>query len=180
MGVAILALSPDKEIRIARKIYTENCIGLPRLWKIRNETNQFLDTHIQNSSDIKNICVEGPSLYSVNKPDHAGQARGAIYMMCMDLCLEPSVIPQEIPPKSLKLFATGNGDALKDKMMETAVQHGWIINNDDEADAAWLAELACALMEEKPLTRKQLEAIRGIRKMSEKKPHTSNSRGINI
>lgn len=41
-----------------------------------------------------------------------------------------------VPPKSLKLFATGNGNADKDAMMRVLAQHrGRLFNNSDEADA---------------------------------------------
>ena len=88
-------------------------------------------------------------------------------------------LPEEIPPTSLKKFATGNGNAIKENLIATA-KKDWGKLSNDEADAAWLAEFACALNEGRTLTQVQLEAIRGIRKMKAPKYKPSRLNIINI
>lgn len=59
--------------------------------------------------------------------------------------LHEEVIPfVEIAPKSLKLFAAGDGDATKTHMMNAARALGATVENDNEADA-WL--LRCAALQ---------------------------------
>jgi crossover junction endodeoxyribonuclease RuvC len=117
---------------------------------------------------VYGVCIEGPSLHSTNQADKLGQVRGVLELVSMDYLS----FPHEIPPTSLKKFATGYGHASKDKMMQTALQAGWDVRNDDEADAAWLTEIARALHEDDlPLTRKQLEALRGIQNIGQAKDY---------
>jgi Holliday junction resolvasome RuvABC endonuclease subunit len=47
-----------------------------------------------------------------------------------------------IPPKSLKLYATGNGNASKEEMIAAANAAGFECSNDNVADAYWLADHA--------------------------------------
>lgn len=123
------------------------------------------------------VCIEGPSLHSTNQADKLGQVRGVLELMSLDHFGDPL----EIPPSSLKKFATGNGLASKSKMIQSAVRQGWIVSNDDEADAAWLAELAYALHDDTlTLTRKQLEAIRGIQNIGQKTQTPRFERQINV
>jgi Holliday junction resolvasome RuvABC endonuclease subunit len=66
----------------------------------------------------------------------------------------------EIAPKSIKAFATGNGNASKDEMLLAAVRKlGYEGNSKDEADALWLREMALAHYEQRPVNAKQKEAI---------------------
>ncbi len=44
--------------------------------------------------------------------------------------------------KTLKKFATGNGNANKDMMVKAAFKKGWIPQDDNEADALWILEYA--------------------------------------
>lgn len=48
----------------------------------------------------------------------------------------------EIPPASLKMFATGNGNAKKDQMIHAAFENGGTPANDNEADAYLLRLIA--------------------------------------
>jgi Holliday junction resolvasome RuvABC endonuclease subunit len=52
----------------------------------------------------------------------------------------------EVPPKSLKKWATGNGSASKDEMTQAAIAAGARLGTDqhDEADAFWLRRLGLA------------------------------------
>lgn len=66
----------------------------------------------------------------------------------------------EIPPTSLKRFATGNGNADKDRMLEAAKQLGATPRNHDEADAFHLRRMAlAAYCPTSPLEDYELDAI---------------------
>lgn len=58
----------------------------------------------------------------------------------------------EIEPSRLKRWATGDGQADKNRMVATAVAEGAPVRNDDEADAWWLAHLGRAGLGYDPIT----------------------------
>jgi Holliday junction resolvasome RuvABC endonuclease subunit len=104
-------------------------------------------------------CVEGPSLDSQNQADKLGQVRGVILATLANLTASVTVVP----PTTLKKFATKSGSADKDDMIDAAYSKWKTCLKNDEADAAWLAQLAYSLMTNKVDTREQLEVISGIR-----------------
>ena len=105
-------------------------------------------------------CIEGPSLYSVNRADDLGQLRGVFLLLLYDMNIPTTVVP----PSSLKKFATGNGNASKERMVKSACKTFSLdVESDDIADALWLAQLAKGLCGDCPVTRKQMEVISGIR-----------------
>lgn len=71
-----------------------------------------------------------------DRAEWAGQAKLMLYQTGRFVTLV-------VPPTTLKIFATGKGNAQKDAMCDAALkQWGPVFKNDDEADALWLAELA--------------------------------------
>jgi len=77
--------------------------------------------------------VEGPSLHS---PGELGKWRRAKWAGCAELALERlrcHVV--EVPPATLKKYATDNGAADKPAMVQAALDAGGDPANDDEADA---------------------------------------------
>ena len=52
------------------------------------------------------------------------------------------LIPDSIAPRALKEWATGDGTADKDMMIEAACKAGFKTDNDNTADAFWLATWA--------------------------------------
>jgi len=105
-------------------------------------------------------AVEGPALGATSRADDLGQVRGVILLTLYRHGI-PSLI---VAPTSLKKFATGHGQAKKDKMIQTAVAELKRELNDDEADAYWLSRIAQAYHDEgETLTRAQREVLHGIR-----------------
>lgn len=51
-----------------------------------------------------------------------------------------------VPPKSLKQFATGKGNASKDMMLDAAAKEGYYPDTTDEADAYFLAKIGVKLL----------------------------------
>jgi Holliday junction resolvasome RuvABC endonuclease subunit len=174
-GIGLLTIDGEAVRKQTCRIAIEE-VGIPKLLYL--QCNQFADfiEPIVKDNHVIGVCIEGPSLHSTNRSDEMGQVRGAFNIFCM-MNLWPMLFPVEIPPTSLKKFFTGNGNAPKDQMVEAAIAAGWDVETDDEADAAGLAELSWALNDESlSLTRKQLEAIKGIRDTSKQtgKSHTHN------
>jgi len=161
-GIAILSVTEgslhQQTLRIALK---ED--GPALLYLQCNVFKNFIRDARCHNDKIVGICIEGPSLNSTNRADALGQVRGAYNLFCMQE-FWPSAYPKEVPPTSLKKFFVGNGTASKAEMKEAATARGWDVRSDDEADAAGLAELARALVDnDMVLTRKQLEAVKSIR-----------------
>jgi len=144
----------------------------PRLQYHRNALREVLP-------GCTTACIEGPSLYSVNRADAIGQLRGVLLLELED----NHILTYEIPPTTLKLFATGKGNSGKDLMIAMANERWNLqLTNDDEADALWLAYLAQRLDTEdfKGLKRYQLEVIHGIRTTNKLKDKPSNYRQFNV
>lgn len=165
-GIAIISIYGNKIIKRTLRIgLSEN--GPLLLYLQCNQFIQFIEDCIGEDGhyEIRGICIEAASLQSTRRADAAGQVRGAYNLCCMQK-FYPPVVPREVPPTSLKKFFAGTGTGTKERMVTAAEEHGWDVESDDEADAAGLAELAYALDDESLLlTRKQLEAIKGINEM---------------
>lgn len=66
----------------------------------------------------------------------------------------------DIPPASLKLFATGKGNAKKDEVFAAAIRHlGYSRNDHNEADALWLLAMATAKYSRAKLPETKARAI---------------------
>lgn len=73
--------------------------------------------------------------YPGNQAATLGEVHGAVKSELMDQAVPYAVVPQ----KTLKLFATGNGNADKAAMAAAALAHaGLSFESDDECDAWWL------------------------------------------
>lgn len=83
--------------------------------------------------------IEGYAFGRIQKAHHLGELGGVIRCALADANI-PFV---EIPPASLKMFATGKGNAKKDVVLTAAIQKlGYGGNSNDEADALWLLAMA--------------------------------------
>ena len=180
-GIALLSV---EETEVTRRTLR---IGLPDDGPVLLylQCNAFLEfvgeTVGYNLCSISGICIEGGSFGSTRRADSAGQIRGA-YLLCCIQNFGLNVIPREVPPTSLKKFFAGTGTASKERMIAAAESCNWTVESDDEADAAGLAELAWAMHDETlPITRKQLEAIKGIRDMDQPSGRSfAHNKSLNI
>lgn len=84
--------------------------------------------------------IEGYAIHAIGP---LGQIRRAEWIGCAKLCLRRMRVPWvEVNPTSLKMWATGNGNASKERMVLAARDAGGDPANDDEADAYLLWALA--------------------------------------
>lgn len=107
------------------------------------------------------IVIEG---YSLASPGRIALIRlGEIGGVVRLRLFEREISYVEVPPTSLKRFATGSGSADKPKMIRAAVERGAHlhgINNDDEADAFHLRRMGRAAHSlEGPLEEHEVDAI---------------------
>lgn len=91
-------------------------------------------------SNLRFVCVEGLSFFSVSPSLY--ERCGLLYLITTSL-FEKDIRYEVIPPKSLKKFAAGNGNADK-KMMIQEVNKRWNQNfkDDNICDAYSLAQMA--------------------------------------
>lgn len=111
------------------------------------------------SADI--IMLEGYAFARPNQAHQIGEWGGVLRLL-----LHESGVPWvEVPPKKLKKFATGSGNAEKGHMLSAAIQRlGYTGHSNDEADALWLREMALQHYGCSPVTlpAAQLAALAGI------------------
>lgn len=108
------------------------------------------------------VVIEGYSYASEYSQAHSlGEMGGVVKLGLWQMIPRPAIAI--ITPASVKLFATGKGDAKKPQMIEAARAHlGYGRHNDNEADAHWI--LQCALtwygLSDLERTPEQLEALK--------------------
>ncbi len=137
----------------------ENYRGAKRLDFIFKETTNYLARRGVGvlGDGLTRVCIEGAALYSTNKETILSQVRGVFLLLAY---LSGECEPTEIAPTQLKKFAVGSGSATKEEIIKAIAAGGhWKPDNDDEADACGLADMAHALdyYETITLTRPQLE-----------------------
>lgn len=146
--------------------------GGERLATIRRRLEEF----IQPWGVVTGAAVEGPSLNSTHREYDLGEASGVIRGYVYErFGLEMQVVE----PARLKLFATGNGQASKKSVVAYAVRHkpGLGDEDDDEADAIVLGEMAWALEHPKRRpTRAQAEVLHALK--APKTPSPRRTMGV--
>ncbi len=85
---------------------------------------------------------------------------------------ERQITHVDVPPASLKKFATGFANAEKVDMIDAARAAGARPQDDNQADAYFLARvaLACARRDAVPLRRSQMEVVHRLLNPPAKKP----------
>lgn len=108
--------------------------GIHRLWWFREQIRQLAEA--PGRPDV--VIVEGYSMGTARQSSHAhalGELGGVVR-----LALRDAEIPfVDVPPASLKKYATGKGNANKELVLVEAVKRlGYEGSSNDEADALWL------------------------------------------
>lgn len=105
--------------------------------------------------NIKKVAIEGGSFRSDGHLYTLGQVSGAIIYALKDL----KII--QVPPKTLKKFISGNGDAEKPYVMKKILEKYNIEFNDDNKADAYSLALFCYRLDNKEGTpfREELESV---------------------
>lgn len=173
-GLALIIDDNDLLDTRVTKVVPKGLTGTPRIRYTRDALREF----VQGCSDLS-AAVEGPAVYAVNQADKLGQLRGALLLFLEDYPA-PTIV---VPPSTVKKFATGNGGASKERMVESAEDLWNLKMTDDEADAAWLSFIAYANFSTEPLhalTRAQIEVLCGIRRPKARRATVQTYRTNNI
>jgi crossover junction endodeoxyribonuclease RuvC len=108
--------------------------GVVRLAYLRRLLGAALDDNA-----IELVAIEGYAMAKAQGAHQLGELGGIYRMVCYDRRV-PFV---EIPPASVKRYATGNGNANKDDVLLAAVRRlGYEGRSKDEADALWILTMA--------------------------------------
>lgn len=141
-----------------------NLDGLPRIkWLLDNIWN------VTEGADV--IAIEGYSFasnmaYARETAELGGVVRFTLW--------EAGRVYVDVPPSSLKMFATGKGNADKPSMHLAAIKKlGYEGTSYDEVDALWLMHMAKAHYTQALTTEKQKRALGGVRW-----PALSKSEGV--
>lgn len=106
--------------------------GMPRLRHIRNSVRDML-------GGVDLVVIEGYSFGSMNKREALGELGGVVRLMLY----EARVRYVEVPPSSLKMYATGKGNAPKDLVLVECVKRlGYTGADNNIADAMWMRAMA--------------------------------------
>lgn len=86
-----------------------------------------------------------------------------------------------VPPKSLKKFVTGKGDASKDRVMQFVFQrYDYRTDNDNIADAVGLAKFAEVYLTNDSEYRSELEVVKNFKAVKPKKKKRYKKSKISI
>lgn len=118
--------------------FTTKTRGMERLATIRTFAVSFAV-----ASDL--VAIEGYSYGSKFSHSHAlGELGGVIRLALWELGTDYV----DVPPAVLKKWATGKGNANKDAVLAAAIRHGYLGDDNNGADAYWLADIASWMLNE--------------------------------
>ena len=92
--------------------------------------------------DPELVAVEGYSYNDRQKAHDMGELGGVVRLTLHDLLI-PYI---DVSPPTLKLYATGKGNAPKDLVYGAAIRHGSPATDNTQGDAWWLWCIACHLL----------------------------------
>lgn len=104
-----------------------------RICRVRGRLLEYLD-----SADL--VVIEGPAFAS---NDPGAHERAALWWRIVGRCLSNDVPVAVVPPSTLKVYATGNGRASKEDVVQQ-VQRRWshiTFRGNDQADAIALCAM---------------------------------------
>jgi crossover junction endodeoxyribonuclease RuvC len=162
-GIALIT----PKIKASTELKTQpNQEKVMRLHSLKTQFVEFMLRYAPEKQ-VTLCCIEGASYNSFGRHDDLGMVRGILSLTALDYCLQIVTVP----PRSLKKYATGRGEASKEEMVKKAIAIGWSIQeqHDDAADAALLAELAFGITNQHSLnlTRAQLEVLKSLKLLKE-------------
>ena len=119
---------------------------------------------LDESPDL--VVVEG---YSFGSHDAGARSIGELGGVMRLLLWDMKIPWAEVPPTSLKKFATGKGNCSKDQVLAAAVRDDTRIDDNNAADAHWLRQMGFVAqevmdgeLEHTLIPKYRLEAIEGV------------------
>lgn len=141
---------------------TTEATVIARLRRLRRIANNVLVLTPAGSL----VVIEGPSFASREQAGQAHLRAGLWWSLVNDLTASGCDLV-EVPPKTLKKFATGSGNASKSDMRMALFKRGGLdLADDNQVDAWWLREAGLHLLGDPDavaLPKSQLDALEGLR-----------------
>lgn len=144
-GFALAAVNVDKPKQYEIWVYKSDRSGVERLLDIKEWIQSKLLFLDENGNLPTNAAMEGTVLAS-HSALKLGELAALVKITLYEMMISenPDVaVPLQIPPMTLKKYATGKGNAKKQEMM-LQIYKRWDVelNDDNAADAYALARLA--------------------------------------
>ena len=137
-GFALSVVSVEFPNKHMTWVYKSEYRGVQRLADIQNWLSDKVTDFAWQGWDIKDVAMEGTVLAS-----HSALALGELSATVKLFLWSKSILPLQIPPMTLKKYASGKGTAKKQEMLlQIYKRWGVEFNDDNAADAYALARLA--------------------------------------
>jgi len=152
-GTGICVLSDEGKLVASATVTPDDLRDGTRLAFIKTAVASLL-------SGVQFAALEGYSYNSVGHVFELGEIGGVLKV----LLVEHDISYVVVPPVLVKKFATGSAYADKEKMLEAAVRCGHDFgDNDDQADAFFLARIALAYAKNTARHRCEMEVLHTLR-----------------
>lgn len=100
---------------------------------------------------VKSVLAHSPVLVGIegmrfgSRQDSSAMRRAGVWWDVVSRLHAEGLHIVEIPPTTVKKWATGRGNAGKPEVIIAAAKRWDQVTQDDEADAAWIGDLVCYL-----------------------------------
>jgi crossover junction endodeoxyribonuclease RuvC len=136
-GFAVTALNKDDPTQFYTEVYRSPYRGVQRL----RDLYDYLRTFMQNYS-VEDVAMEGTVLAS-NSALVLGELAATVKLCLLD---NFDILPLQVPPMTLKKFASGKGNSKKQEMLlQIYKRYGVEFNDDNAADSYGLARIAAGV-----------------------------------
>ena len=140
-GFALSVVSVEFPSQHKTWVYKSEYRGIQRLADIKSWLNGMWLMFSLEGWIVKDVAMEGTVLAS-----HSALALGELSATVKLELWSRSILPLQIPPMTLKKYATGKGTAKKQEMLlQIYKRYGVEFNDDNAADAYSLARLAAGI-----------------------------------
>jgi crossover junction endodeoxyribonuclease RuvC len=148
-GFAVTVLNVDDPESFETRVYKSEFRGVKRLADIRYWLASLLQDTITAGNQIVDVAMEGTVLASHSAlvlGELAATVKLTMWDVFEDSQSEHCRAPLQIPPMTLKKYASGKGNAKKQEMlMQIYKRYGVEFNDDNAADSYGLARLAAGI-----------------------------------
>lgn len=139
-GFAIAIINCDNPEDYYVEVFKSKYSGVQRLVDIGNWMTETIDTFVHGK--IHDVAMEGTVLAS-----HSALVLGELSALVkLELYKRWDILPLQVPPMTLKKYATGKGNSKKQEMlMQIYKRWGVEFNDDNAADAYSLSRVAAKM-----------------------------------